>query len=46
VTGKELAAIVQGVKYFRPKLYGRNLKILSDHTPLAKTVNVKDPGRR
>jgi len=43
---KELLAIVWGVKYFRPYLYGRRFKIASDHKPLTWIMNVKDPGSR
>ena len=43
---KELAAIVWGVKHFRPYLYGRKFKIVSDHKPLKWIVSVKDPGSR
>jgi hypothetical protein len=44
VVEKELAAIVRGVKYFRPYLYGRKFKIVSDHKSLAWIMNGKDPG--
>ena len=43
---KELAAIVWGIKYFRPYLYGRKFKVLSDHKPLTWIMSVKDPGSR
>jgi hypothetical protein len=43
---KELATIVWGTKHFRPYLYGRKFKIVSDHNPLKRIVNVKDPGSR
>ena len=43
---KELAAIVWGIKHFRPYLYGRKFKILSDHKPLTWIMSVKDPGSR
>ena len=33
-------------KYFRPYLYGRRFKIVSDHKPLVWAMNVKDPGSR
>jgi len=46
VIGKQLAAIVWERKYFRPYLYSRNFKIVSDHTPLAWIMNVKDPSTR
>jgi len=43
---KELAAIVWGVKHFRPYLYGRKFKTVSDHKPLTWIKSVKDPGSR
>jgi len=43
---KELAAIVWGIKHFRPYLYGRRFKVVSDHKPLKWIMNVKDPGSR
>jgi hypothetical protein len=43
---KELAAIVWGIRYFRPYLYGTRFKIVSDHKPLTWIMNVKDPGSR
>jgi len=43
---KELAAIVWGIKYFRPYLYGRKFKMFSDHKPLTWIMSVKDPGSR
>ena len=41
---KELLAIVWSTKYFRPYLYGRRFKVVSDHKPLVWIMNVKDPG--
>jgi hypothetical protein len=43
---KELLAIVWGIKHFRPYLYGRNIKIASDHRPLLWIMNIKYPGSR
>jgi transposase InsO family protein len=43
---KELLSIVWATKYFRPYLYGRRFKIISDHKPLVWIMNVKDPGSR
>jgi hypothetical protein len=41
---KELAAVVWGIKYFRPYLYGRNFKVVSDHIFLSWIMSVRDPG--
>jgi hypothetical protein len=43
---KELAAIVWGIKHFRPYLCGRKFKIVSDHKPRTWIMSVKDPGSR
>lgn len=43
---KELLAIVWGVKHFRPYLYGRKFKILTDHKPLVYLFNMRDPSSR
>jgi hypothetical protein len=42
---KELAAIVREIKYFRPYLYGKRFKIVSNHKPLT-WMSVNDPGSR
>jgi hypothetical protein len=46
VIERELAAIIFGIKVFRPYLYGRHFKVISDHKPLTWVMNVKDPGSR
>jgi transposase InsO family protein len=45
-TGKELLAIVWGMRYFRPYLYGKHFLVVTDHKPLTWIMNVKDPGSR
>ena len=35
-----------GIKHFRPYLYGRKFKVVSDHKPLTWIMSVKDPGSR
>lgn len=43
---KELLAIVWATKYFRPYLFGRKFKIVTDHKPLQWIMNLKEPGSR
>jgi hypothetical protein len=43
---KELLAIVFATKYFRPYLFGRPFKILTDHKPLQWLINLKEPNSR
>lgn len=35
-----------GVKHFRPYLFGRHFKIVTDHKPLIYLFNLKDPSSR
>lgn len=43
---KELLAIVWATKYFRPYLFGRKFKIITDHKPLQWLMNLKEPNSR
>lgn len=43
---KELLAIVWATKYFRPYLFGRTFKIVTDHRPLQWVMNIKEPNSR
>lgn len=43
---KELLAIVWATKYFRPYLFGRKFKIVTDHKPLQWIMNLKEPNSR
>lgn len=43
---KELLAIVWGTKYFRPYLYGRKFKIITDHKPLNWLMSLKEPNSK
>ncbi len=42
----ELLAIIFGVEYFRPYLYGQKFVIQTDHTPLKYLQNMKNPTGR
>lgn len=43
---KELLAIVWATKYFRPYLFGRKFKIITDHKPLQWMMSLKEPNSR
>lgn len=43
---KELLAIVWATRYFRPYLFGRKFKIVTDHKPLQWIMNLKEPNSR
>lgn len=45
-TDQEMLGIIWGVKHFRPYLWGRKFKIVTDHQPLTWIFNVKDPSSR
>ncbi|XP_076384553.1 uncharacterized protein LOC143263569 [Megalopta genalis] len=43
---KECLAIVYCVQHFRPYIYGRRFKLITDHRPLVWVNSVKDPTSR
>ncbi|KAL0860680.1 hypothetical protein ABMA27_010024 [Loxostege sticticalis] len=43
---KELLAIIEGVKHFRPYLYGNKFTIYTDHRPLAWLYSLKEPNSK
>lgn len=45
-TERELLAIVESIKAFRPYLYGRFFILITDHKPLCHLFNMKDCGSR
>ena len=40
---KEMLAIIWATKHFRPYLFGRKFKIVTDHRPLTWLMNFKEP---
>lgn len=43
---KELLAIVWAVRHFRPYLYGKQFKIMTDHKPLVYLFSINNPSSR
>lgn len=43
---KELLGIVWATKYFRPYIYGRKFKIITDHKPLTWLFSLKEPNSK
>jgi len=43
---KEMLAIIEEIKYFRPYLFGKKFKIVTDHRPLIWLLNFKEPGSK
>lgn len=43
---KEMLALVWSMKHFRPYLFGRKFKVLTDHRPLVYLFSMTDPSSR
>lgn len=43
---KELLSVINFTKYFRPYLFGRKFKIITDHKPLQWVNSLKEPNSR
>ncbi len=43
---RECLALVWGIKYFRPYLYGKSFDVITDHNPLKWLDNARDPHSR
>ena len=46
VPEREALAVVWGISHFRPYLYGRKFRVLTDHQPITYLKSVKDPKGR
>jgi len=43
---KEMLAIIWGIKYFRPQLFGNKFKTVTDHMPLSWLMGFKEPNSK
>ena len=46
VKERETLAVIAGIKYFQPYLYGRRFTIHTDHNVVRRLMNIKEPTGR